>query len=152
MTWRVNKHKLTRRVFGARLTRFALISQVTNEEPEPPDRALAQSPGIQETFAGTAHNGQLSTVRDTPLALFATTLIQYFTRDAPDAPFTRTATTILAPAPGTPSFSIIGQDKSFKHQYANMYFMRLHALRKSVEEKAKRRWSQVAGMWWFSDP
>ncbi|KAI0684263.1 DNA polymerase alpha/epsilon subunit B-domain-containing protein [Cytidiella melzeri] len=70
--------------------------------------------------------------------------------NTPDAPYTRIPTTVLAPPEGTPSFAIGGLDKSFKHQYANIYFMRLHALRKFVEDKAKRRWGHIDGTYYTS--
>ncbi|KAI0083974.1 DNA polymerase alpha/epsilon subunit B-domain-containing protein [Irpex rosettiformis] len=65
--------------------------------------------------------------------------------NTPDTPYTRISTFVTDPPEGTPSFSISGQDKSFKHQYANIYFMRLHALRRFVEQKAKRRWAELDG-------
>ncbi|KAI0818851.1 DNA polymerase alpha/epsilon subunit B-domain-containing protein [Irpex lacteus] len=65
--------------------------------------------------------------------------------NTPDSPYTRVPTSVVDPPEGTPSFHIAGQDKSFKHQYANIYFMRLHALRRFIEQKAKRRWAEVDG-------
>lgn len=43
------------------------------------------------------------------------------------------------------SFSIKSADKSYKHQYSNIYFVRLRALRQHVEQRAKGRWNEVAG-------
>ncbi|KAI0340619.1 hypothetical protein BDW22DRAFT_1378725, partial [Trametopsis cervina] len=63
----------------------------------------------------------------------------------PEAPLTRRPTAVLAPPEGTPSFAITGHDKSFKHQYANIYFMRLHALRRFVEHNARQRWAGIDG-------
>ncbi|KAI0807245.1 DNA polymerase alpha/epsilon subunit B-domain-containing protein [Fomes fomentarius] len=62
----------------------------------------------------------------------------------PSAPFTRPATTLLAP-PEDASFLIKPGEKTYKHQYSNIYFIRLHTLRKYVEQRAKRSWSEVTG-------
>ncbi|KAI0713216.1 DNA polymerase alpha/epsilon subunit B-domain-containing protein [Earliella scabrosa] len=62
----------------------------------------------------------------------------------PSEPFTRPGTTLLAP-PDDASFLIKSTEKSYKHQYSNIYFVRLHTLRNYVEQRAKRRWSEVAG-------
>ncbi|KAH9854008.1 DNA polymerase alpha/epsilon subunit B-domain-containing protein [Lenzites betulinus] len=63
---------------------------------------------------------------------------------APSAPLTRPSTTIL-PVAEDASFSIKSADKSYKHQYSNIYFVRLRALRQHVEQRAKGRWNEVAG-------
>jgi hypothetical protein len=57
----------------------------------------------------------------------------------------RSLTTSQAPAK-CPSFLIPTKDKSYKHQYANIYFIRLRILRQFVEERAKKRWKHIAGM------
>ncbi|THU99957.1 hypothetical protein K435DRAFT_719350 [Dendrothele bispora CBS 962.96] len=44
-----------------------------------------------------------------------------------------------------PSFRIEKAHRSYKHQYSNIYFIRLRLLRKFVEESAKRRWADVPG-------
>ncbi|TFK90949.1 hypothetical protein K466DRAFT_542531 [Polyporus arcularius HHB13444] len=62
----------------------------------------------------------------------------------PRAPLTRPGTTLLAP-PEDASFLIKPADKSYRHQYSNIYFIRLRALRQHVEQRAKRRWGEVAG-------
>ncbi|KAH9946304.1 DNA polymerase alpha/epsilon subunit B-domain-containing protein [Epithele typhae] len=59
-------------------------------------------------------------------------------------PLMRPPTTVVAP-PEDASFLIKPSEKSYKHQYANMYFVRLRALRGFVEQQAKRRWNELAG-------
>ncbi|KAG6869024.1 hypothetical protein C0993_005683 [Termitomyces sp. T159_Od127] len=54
-------------------------------------------------------------------------------------PLTRSTTAVLDPG-DNPSFQITAANKSYKHQYANIYFTRLRLLRRSVEERARRRW------------
>ncbi|CAL1704119.1 unnamed protein product [Somion occarium] len=63
----------------------------------------------------------------------------------PDAPKTRPSTSLVAPPNKTPQFTIDAQNKSYKHQYANIYFVRLRLLRGFVEEQAKKKWNEVAG-------
>ena len=67
-----------------------------------------------------------------------------YNRPIPSTPLTRPSTTTLAP-PDDASFLIKAADKSYKHQYSNIYFVRLRALRQQVEQRAKRRWNEVAG-------
>src|ERR1700722_2704084 len=43
-------------------------------------------------------------------------------------------------------FLITAANKSYKHQYANIYFVRLRILRRLVEERARERWKDVAGL------
>ena len=62
----------------------------------------------------------------------------------PSAPLTRPSTTVVAP-PDNASFLIGSKDKSYRHQYSNIYFVRLRALRQYVEKQAQRRWSEVTG-------
>ncbi|KAJ7046545.1 DNA polymerase alpha/epsilon subunit B-domain-containing protein [Mycena alexandri] len=57
----------------------------------------------------------------------------------------RPLTTILPPTDETPSFLITSANKSYKHQYANIYFVRLRILRDVVEENARRRWQGIKG-------
>ncbi|TRM61693.1 DNA polymerase alpha/epsilon subunit B-domain-containing protein [Schizophyllum amplum] len=52
--------------------------------------------------------------------------------------------TQLLPSKGT-SFLIPDKDKSFHKQYANIYFLRLNALRDSVLQNAERKWKHVEG-------
>ncbi|KAJ7734948.1 DNA polymerase alpha/epsilon subunit B-domain-containing protein [Mycena maculata] len=58
---------------------------------------------------------------------------------------TRPLTTVLPCTDETPSFLITKADKSYKHQYANIYFVRLRILRDTVEEKARQRWDGIQG-------
>ncbi|KAJ7632395.1 DNA polymerase alpha/epsilon subunit B-domain-containing protein [Roridomyces roridus] len=62
-----------------------------------------------------------------------------------DPSLSRPLTTVLPPADSTPSFLITAADKSYKHQYANIYFIRLRNLRDLVEEKARQRWHGIDG-------
>lgn len=57
----------------------------------------------------------------------------------------RSTNSILDPTDATPSFRIGDANKSYKHQYSNIYFTRLNELRKAVEERALRRWASVEG-------
>ncbi|TBU32286.1 DNA polymerase alpha/epsilon subunit B-domain-containing protein [Dichomitus squalens] len=62
----------------------------------------------------------------------------------PSVPLTRPSTTVVTP-PDSASFLIGSNDKSYRHQYSNIYFVRLRALRQHVEQQAQRKWSGVAG-------
>ncbi|KAI0665028.1 DNA polymerase alpha/epsilon subunit B-domain-containing protein [Cubamyces menziesii] len=62
----------------------------------------------------------------------------------PSTPLTRPGTTAVSP-PEHASFIIKAVDKSYRHQYANIYFVRLRELRQHVEQRAKKRWNEVAG-------
>lgn len=42
-------------------------------------------------------------------------------------------------------FLIDSGQRSYKHQYANIYFVRLIELRPVVEERAAQRWKNVRG-------
>ncbi|TFK26408.1 hypothetical protein FA15DRAFT_667499 [Coprinopsis marcescibilis] len=57
------------------------------------------------------------------------------------SPLVRPATTTLARTKSTPSF--ITTNKSYRHQYSNIYFMRLKLLRLAVEERALQRWGKL---------
>lgn len=46
---------------------------------------------------------------------------------------------------GTPSFVLDQNHKSYKHQFANLYFARLTLLKSIVEEQAKKRWKSAKG-------
>ncbi|KAI9463390.1 DNA polymerase alpha/epsilon subunit B-domain-containing protein [Russula earlei] len=63
----------------------------------------------------------------------------------PPTPITRLATTVLPLTDSTPSFTIQAINKSFKHQYANIYFVRLRHLKPCVEKEAIKRWKNVPG-------
>ncbi|KAF8964036.1 DNA polymerase subunit delta-2 [Flammula alnicola] len=56
----------------------------------------------------------------------------------------RTSTIIVPPNPQTPSFLIGPSKKSYKHQYSNIYFIRLRLLKEFVEGHARRRWGGIA--------
>ncbi|KAF5324645.1 hypothetical protein D9611_004389 [Ephemerocybe angulata] len=58
--------------------------------------------------------------------------------------FSRPATSVLPPASNTPSFILASNQKSYKHQYSNIYFLRLQALKELVVQNAKRRWQHLA--------
>lgn len=61
----------------------------------------------------------------------------------PSTPITRLPTSVLPPTNLTPSFTI--SDKSFKHQYANIYFVRLRLLRGFIEKEAVKKWEHFPG-------
>jgi hypothetical protein len=42
-------------------------------------------------------------------------------------------------------FMIDAAQRSYKHQYSNIYFVRLVELRPKVEERAAKRWANVRG-------
>ncbi|EMD38621.1 hypothetical protein CERSUDRAFT_123186 [Gelatoporia subvermispora B] len=63
----------------------------------------------------------------------------------PEIPLTRLPTYVQAPSPQTPSFVLNAANKSYKHQYSNIYFVRLRLLQSYVEEQARRRWGSIAG-------
>ncbi|EGO26573.1 hypothetical protein SERLADRAFT_414551 [Serpula lacrymans var. lacrymans S7.9] len=54
-------------------------------------------------------------------------------------------TTLFTMTNATPSFTIDAKNKSYKHQFSNIYFTRLTMLRKAVEQRAEKRWKNVAG-------
>ncbi|KAG2077774.1 hypothetical protein BDR04DRAFT_423814 [Suillus decipiens] len=58
----------------------------------------------------------------------------------PSCPLVRPTSTIVPPTEMTPSFLIDQKNRSYKHQYANIYFTRLTMLRHAVERRAKARW------------
>ncbi|KAJ6513905.1 DNA polymerase alpha/epsilon subunit B-domain-containing protein [Mycena vitilis] len=71
---------------------------------------------------------------------------------APVAPLATTSTslsrpltTVLPSTDSTPSFLITSANKSYRHQYANIYFVRLRILRDVVEENARKRWHGIDG-------
>ncbi|KAF9448368.1 hypothetical protein P691DRAFT_618311, partial [Macrolepiota fuliginosa MF-IS2] len=57
----------------------------------------------------------------------------------------RASTTLLPSLESTPSFLITKANRSYRHQYSNIYFIRLRALREFIEEKAHTRWKNVSG-------
>jgi DNA polymerase delta subunit 2 len=68
-----------------------------------------------------------------------------FFRPSPSSPPTRLTTTIHPPPDKCPSFLITAANRSYKHQYANIYFVRLRLLRDVVEQRARKRWKAIAG-------
>ena len=48
---------------------------------------------------------------------------------------------------GIPSYEIDDAKKTYKHQYSNIYYMRLQLLRSFVQKRAKTKWKDVAGLW-----
>lgn len=58
---------------------------------------------------------------------------------------TRASTALLPLPESTPSFLIGKANKSYKHQYSNIYFIRLRLLRQSVEEKSYAKWKNLSG-------
>ncbi|KAJ7581047.1 DNA polymerase alpha/epsilon subunit B-domain-containing protein [Mycena floridula] len=57
----------------------------------------------------------------------------------------RATTSILPPTEGTPSFILGAKHRTYKHQYSNIYFVRLRILRQLVEQAAERRWHHIKG-------
>ncbi|KAL0566153.1 DNA polymerase delta small subunit Cdc1, partial [Marasmius crinis-equi] len=57
----------------------------------------------------------------------------------------RSITNVLPPPEGTPSFIITPGQKTYKHQYSQIYYMRLTHLSPLVEERAKKRWKDLDG-------
>jgi DNA polymerase delta subunit 2 len=44
-----------------------------------------------------------------------------------------------------PSYEIDDTKKTYKHQYSNIYYMRLQLLRSFVQARAKAKWRDIAG-------
>ncbi|KAF9232150.1 DNA polymerase alpha/epsilon subunit B-domain-containing protein [Melanogaster broomeanus] len=63
----------------------------------------------------------------------------------PPSPPTRHTSAVLDQTPSTPSFIIDAKNKSYKHQYSNIYFTRLTMLKKPVFERAMARWKDLKG-------
>ncbi|KAF8631413.1 hypothetical protein AX17_005091 [Amanita inopinata Kibby_2008] len=57
----------------------------------------------------------------------------------------RTSTNVLPLPEGAQSFIITAKERSYKHQYANIYFVRLRFLRQYVEQRAAMLWKAAAG-------
>ncbi|KIK74894.1 hypothetical protein PAXRUDRAFT_835860 [Paxillus rubicundulus Ve08.2h10] len=64
---------------------------------------------------------------------------------APCSPLTRYPSAVLPPTRNSPSFIIDAKNKSYKHQYSNIYFTRLAMLKRPVFERARERWKDVEG-------
>ncbi|KDQ21450.1 hypothetical protein BOTBODRAFT_203638 [Botryobasidium botryosum FD-172 SS1] len=67
-----------------------------------------------------------------------------YTVQVPTVAQTRPRLPVTDP-PEFPSFSLGSTNKSYKHQYANIYYTRLKTLRGAVEEAAALRWAKVPG-------
>jgi len=66
--------------------------------------------------------------------------------EPPSEPLSRPTTSYSSlPALSKP-FLIDPAQRSYKHQYANIYFVRLVELRSIVEQHAAERWGNVRGM------
>ncbi|KAF8589945.1 hypothetical protein K439DRAFT_1382479 [Ramaria rubella] len=63
----------------------------------------------------------------------------------PSSPLKRPTSKVSAPPDSLPSFILGPANRSYKHQYANIYFIRLRKLRGFVEENARERWQRVNG-------
>lgn len=64
---------------------------------------------------------------------------------------TRSTSTYSTPSspstldPLRPPFAILSTDRSYKQQYANLYWLRLAVLRVKVEERARGLWEGMKG-------
>lgn len=54
-------------------------------------------------------------------------------------------TSVLPPTDTTPSFIIGSSQKTYKHQYSNIYFLRLRLLKEVVIKSAQKKWQRLAG-------
>ncbi|CAA7269343.1 unnamed protein product [Cyclocybe aegerita] len=57
----------------------------------------------------------------------------------------RTSTVVVPCSEQTPSFIIESSNKSYKHQYSNIYYVRLSLLRNVVENNAHKKWRNISG-------
>ncbi|KAF8559488.1 hypothetical protein OG21DRAFT_1473884 [Imleria badia] len=57
----------------------------------------------------------------------------------------RPSSELLPPTANTPCFAINAQNRSYRHQYSNIYFTRLAMLKKPVLERANARWKDLDG-------
>ncbi|ORY25755.1 DNA polymerase alpha/epsilon subunit B-domain-containing protein [Naematelia encephala] len=65
--------------------------------------------------------------------------------EPPSVSLTRPTTTYSSLPELSKPFLIDAAHRSYKHQYSNIYFVRLVELRPIVEERAKEKWSSVRG-------
>lgn len=65
----------------------------------------------------------------------------------PSEPLIRATSVVLPLTEDMPSFKLDAQNKSYKHQYANIYYLRLRLLRTIVEKQATEKWHDLAGAW-----
>ena len=66
-------------------------------------------------------------------------------RQTPSTSLTRPTSIVSTTPQSLPSFLLGPANRSYKHQYANIYFIRLRKLRQFVERNAKERWQKVKG-------
>ena len=59
--------------------------------------------------------------------------------------YERPSTYVVELQEGIPSYEIDEAKKTYKHQYSNIYYMRLQLLRSFVQTRAKAKWKDVAG-------
>lgn len=64
--------------------------------------------------------------------------------------YERPSTHVVELPEGIPSYEIDDAKKTYKHQYSNIYYMRLQLLRSFVQTRAKAKWKDVAGLWFAS--
>ncbi|KAF5367199.1 hypothetical protein D9758_003926 [Tetrapyrgos nigripes] len=79
-----------------------------------------------------------------PVKRAVTTIIPT-TSDSKSASSSKKTSSTSTDLPNLPSFRIDKAHRSYKHQYSNIYFVRLRILRQYVEESAKKRWADVPG-------
>ncbi|KAI9566522.1 DNA polymerase alpha/epsilon subunit B-domain-containing protein [Boletus coccyginus] len=65
--------------------------------------------------------------------------------EAPSSPHVRHSSVLLPPTANSPCFVIDAKNRSYKHQYSNIYFTRLAMLKKPVLERANARWKDLDG-------
>ena len=70
-----------------------------------------------------------------------------FCSQVPSSPHVRHSSVLLAPTANSPCFVIDAKNRSYKHQYSNIYFTRLAMLKKPVLERANARWKDLDGRW-----
>lgn len=58
---------------------------------------------------------------------------------------TRCTSLLLPQTPTSPSFIIDTKNKSYRHQYSNMYFTRLAMLKQPVMDRASAKWKDLPG-------
>lgn len=56
-----------------------------------------------------------------------------------------TPSSSLTPDPLRPPFELPSKDRSYKQQYANLYWLRLAVLRAKVEKRARDLWEELEG-------
>lgn len=59
--------------------------------------------------------------------------------------YERPSTYVTGLPEGIPSYEIDDAKKTYKHQYSNIYYMRLQLLRSFVQTRAKAKWKDVTG-------